>query len=77
MPVSDMIRFVVGPDAQIVPDILGKLPGRGIWVSADKEPLKRRRRKNLFARSAKQPVTVPDGLGRRSGSASDTSLASS
>ncbi|EDZ43930.1 MAG: RNA-binding protein [Planktotalea sp.] len=62
MPVSDMIRFVVGPDAQIVPDILGKLPGRGIWVSADKAALEKAASKNLFARSAKQPVKVPDGL---------------
>ena len=36
---SGMIRFVVGPDAQIVPDILGKLPGRGIWVTADRAAL--------------------------------------
>ncbi|WP_293439985.1 RNA-binding protein [Planktotalea sp.] len=62
MPVSDMVRFVVGPDAQIVPDILGKLPGRGIWVSADKAALEKAANKNLFARSAKQSVKVPDGL---------------
>ena len=29
-PTAGMIRFVLGPDAQIVPDVLGKLPGRGI-----------------------------------------------
>ncbi len=59
---SKMIRFVVGPDAQIVPDILGKLPGRGIWVSADKAALEKATSKNLFARSAKMPVKVPEGL---------------
>ena len=31
-----MIRFVVGPEGQAVPDVRNKLPGRGIWVSADK-----------------------------------------
>jgi predicted RNA-binding protein YlxR (DUF448 family) len=59
---SQMVRFVVGPDSQIVPDILGKLPGRGIWVSADKSALDLAVSKKLFARSAKMPVNVPDGL---------------
>ena len=57
-----LVRFVVGPDAQIVPDIAGKLPGRGIWVSADPVALNRVATKGLFARAAKAPVTVPDGL---------------
>ena len=57
-----LVLFVVGPDAQIVPDIAGKLPGRGIWVSADPVALNRAATKGLFARAAKAPVTVPDGL---------------
>ena len=35
-PKQGMIRFVVGPDNQIVPDLLEKLPGRGIWASCDR-----------------------------------------
>jgi predicted RNA-binding protein YlxR (DUF448 family) len=31
---EDMIRFVVGPGAIVVPDIRRKLPGRGVWVTA-------------------------------------------
>ncbi|WP_422029912.1 RNA-binding protein [Roseovarius sp.] len=61
-PAEGMIRFVVGPDGQIVPDLLGKLPGRGIWVSAERAALEKAVAKNLFARAAKQPVQVPDGL---------------
>ena len=38
-PARGLIRFVVGPDSQIVPDVAGKLPGRGIWVSADRAAL--------------------------------------
>ena len=38
-PKFGLIRFVVGPDQQIVPDILGKLPGRGIWVSLNMKRL--------------------------------------
>ena len=59
---SGMIRFVVGPDTQIVPDILGKLPGRGIWVTADRAALETASGKGLFARAAKMPVKVPDDL---------------
>jgi predicted RNA-binding protein YlxR (DUF448 family) len=60
-PKQGLIRFVVGPDNQIVPDILGKLPGRGIWVTADRAVLDQAR-KGQFARAARGPVTVPDGL---------------
>lgn len=61
-PKTGLIRFVVGPDDQIVPDLLEKLPGRGIWVSADRHVLESAIKKGLFARGAKQAVTVPDGL---------------
>jgi predicted RNA-binding protein YlxR (DUF448 family) len=61
-PKRGLIRFVVGPDNQIVPDIREKLPGRGIWVSADRQALELTVAKGLFSRSAKQAVTVPDDL---------------
>ena len=61
-PVAGLIRFVVGPEGQIVPDILGKLPGRGIWVTADRAALDKAAGKGLFARAAKQPVKVPEDL---------------
>jgi predicted RNA-binding protein YlxR (DUF448 family) len=59
---NGLIRFVVGPGDVIVPDVLEKLPGRGIWVSSDRKTLARAVEKRLFARGAKQPVTVPDDL---------------
>ena len=34
-PVSELIRFVIGPDGEPVPDLKRKLPGRGIWVTAN------------------------------------------
>ncbi|MCZ4352046.1 RNA-binding protein [Roseovarius aestuarii] len=61
-PKTGLVRFVVSPDGQIVPDVAEKLPGRGIWVSATPEALTKAAQKGLFARSAKQAVTVPDGL---------------
>jgi predicted RNA-binding protein YlxR (DUF448 family) len=57
-----MIRFVLGPDGQAVADISGKLPGRGMWVSATSDALKTAIKKKAFSRSAKTQVTVPDDL---------------
>ncbi len=61
-PTGALIRFVVGPDGQIAPDIAGKLPGRGIWVKADRAALDRAVSKKLFAKAARQAVQVPDDL---------------
>lgn len=60
-PVSGLIRFVVGPENKIYPDVLGKLPGRGMYVSSTKAALTQAGR-GQFSRSAKQAVTIPDGL---------------
>lgn len=61
-PKFGMIRFVVGPENDIVPDIMGKLPGHGIWVAAEKSALDKAVKKGLFARAARQPVKVADDL---------------
>lgn len=60
-PKSGLIRFVAGPEGQVVPDILGKLPGRGFYVTASR-PILDEARRGQFARAAKAPVTVPDNL---------------
>lgn len=61
-PVHGLIRFVAGPDGQLVPDITGKLPGRGVYVASDRAALDKAVAKKLFARGLKTPVTVPEGL---------------
>ena len=61
-PKAELIRFVAAPDGQIVPDVLEKLPGRGIWITADRAALELAVQKRLFARAAKQAVTVPETL---------------
>src|SRR6056297_3507383 len=61
-PKAGLVRFVVGPGDVVVPDILERLPGRGIWVAADRDALTLAIRKGLFSRGAKKKVTVPDGL---------------
>lgn len=61
-PKGGLVRFAMGPEAQIVPDVLGRLPGRGIYVAADRAAIDKAAAKGLFARAARQPVKVPDGL---------------
>lgn len=61
-PKRGFIRFVVAPDGQVAADTLEKLPGRGMWVSADRAALELAVKKNLFSRAAKQQVSVPEDL---------------
>ena len=53
---------MVGPGDALVPDLAGKLPGRGLYVSAERAALDRAVAKRLFARAARQAVAVPDDL---------------
>ena len=62
LPISAMLRFVVGPDGAVVPDVKKKLPGRGLWLSATREAVEAAQRKGVFARGFKREVRVPDTL---------------
>jgi len=61
-----MIRFVVGPGRELVPDLTATLPGRGIWLSASGDVIETARAQGglgrAFARAARGPVTVPPDL---------------
>jgi predicted RNA-binding protein YlxR (DUF448 family) len=61
-PKAGLLRFVVGPDAMIYPDLAEKLPGRGIWVTSEREILEKAVAKGLFARAARSQVTLPENL---------------
>ena len=60
-PKSGLVSFVLGPEGVVFPDVSGKLPGRGLYVTASR-PILEQARKGQFARAAKAPVTVPDTL---------------
>jgi uncharacterized protein len=62
MAVSDLIRFVAGPDGVLVPDIRRKLPGRGVWTALSREAVERAVATKAFPRSLKSPVSVSPGL---------------
>ncbi|WP_245642097.1 RNA-binding protein [Neokomagataea thailandica] len=59
---ATMIRFVVGPGQQVFPDVAGRLPGRGMWLSARRDVIDSPRIRQAFARAAKAQVVVPEGL---------------
>ncbi len=61
-PVDEMIRFVVGPGGDAVPDIKRKLPGRGIWITATRGALAEAVKRNVFARGFKRDVRLAADL---------------
>ncbi len=62
-----LLRFVVGPDGAIVPDIEGRLPGRGLWTLARRDIVAAAVGKRLFSRAARQATTSDPGLVDRIG----------
>lgn len=62
MDESRLIRFVAGPDGQVVPDLGRKLPGRGLWVEASRTSVEAAVKKNGFTRAAKTKLTAPADL---------------
>ncbi|MGN0904764.1 MAG: RNA-binding protein [Alphaproteobacteria bacterium] len=62
LPKERLIRFCVSPDGMVVPDLACRLPGRGIWVSADADAVRTAVTKNLFAKAAGGKVAYPDDL---------------
>jgi predicted RNA-binding protein YlxR (DUF448 family) len=62
LPKERMIRFVIGPDRAVVPDLAERLPGRGIWLSAARDVLETARLRGAFAKAARGPVTMPPDL---------------
>lgn len=57
-PKAELIRFVLGPENRVVPDLAGALPGRGAWVTADRGTLERAA-KTAFSRAFEAPAQVP------------------
>jgi uncharacterized protein len=61
-PKDEMVRFVVGPGDEIVADLEERLPGRGFWLSADRDMLMKAGAKHMFAKAARRSVRVPDDI---------------
>ncbi len=57
-PVDELIRFVVGPAGEVVPDIKRKLPGRGLWITASRAAVADAAKRGVFARGFKRQLAV-------------------
>ena len=62
LPEAQLIRFALGPDHVLVPDVAAKLPGRGAWVRADRASVEQATKKSGFAHALKAQVKPSDGL---------------
>ncbi|MGA2125501.1 MAG: DUF448 domain-containing protein [Xanthobacteraceae bacterium] len=61
-PVAEMIRFVVGPDGDVVPDIKRRLPGRGVWITARRGVVAEAVRRKAFARGFRRDARATADL---------------
>jgi predicted RNA-binding protein YlxR (DUF448 family) len=64
-PISDLIRYVVGPDGEVVADLKSKLPGRGLWVTASRDAVMEAVKRKAFARGFKRDIRLPADLADR------------
>ena len=64
-PRDGLIRFAVSPDGAVVPDLEEKLPGRGLWLTASADIVRRACAENSFSKAARRNVSVPDDLPAR------------
>jgi len=62
MDEARLIRFVEGPDGAVIPDLGRKLPGRGVWVAADRVSVETAARKGLFSKAARKRLPAPADL---------------
>ena len=61
-PIDELIRFVVAPAGEVIPDLKRKLPGRGLWVSASRQTVAEAVRRHQFSKGFKRDVRVAANL---------------
>lgn len=61
LPVDELLRFVVGPDGTLVPDLAARLPGRGAWITATRAAFEEAVKRKAFGRAFKGKVKMPAG----------------
>ena len=59
---EELIRFVRSPNGMAIPDLARKLPGRGVWVSLDRNVLAEAAKRKLFSRGFAAETTIPPDL---------------
>jgi len=61
-PIDELIRFVVSPTGEVIPDLKRKLPGRGLWISASRRSVAEAVRRHQFSKGFKRDVRVAPTL---------------
>jgi predicted RNA-binding protein YlxR (DUF448 family) len=61
-PIDELIRFVVAPSGEVIPDLKRKLPGRGMWVSASHQAVAEAVRRNHFSKGFKRQLKAAPTL---------------
>jgi predicted RNA-binding protein YlxR (DUF448 family) len=61
-PIDELIRFVVAPSGEVIPDLKRKLPGRGLWISASRRTVAEAIRRNQFGKGFKREVLTSPTL---------------
>jgi predicted RNA-binding protein YlxR (DUF448 family) len=61
-PIDELIRFVVAPSGEVIPDLKRKLPGRGLWISASHQTVAEAVRRHAFGKGFKREVRVAPTL---------------
>ena len=56
--IDELIRFVVTPQGEVIPDLKRKLPGRGLWISASRRTVAEAVRRHPFSKGFKRDVRV-------------------
>jgi predicted RNA-binding protein YlxR (DUF448 family) len=64
-PPAELIRFVLGPEQEVVPDIRHRRPGRGVWVTAQATMVEEAVKRKLFSRAFKTEAKAEAGLAAR------------
>ena len=55
-PIDELIRFVLSPQGDVIPDLKRKLPGRGLWVSATHRAVAEAAKRNHFGKGFNRDV---------------------
>src|SRR5476651_429467 len=61
-PIDELIRFVVAPSGEVIPDLKRKLPGRGLWLYASRQTVAEAVRRNHFAKGFRRDVRAAPNL---------------
>src|SRR3569833_1441289 len=61
-PIDELIRCVVSPQGDVVPDLKRKLPGRGMWLTASRGVVAEAVRRHQFTKAFKRELRIPPTL---------------